>query len=263
MALELISQAPSGEAHPTPILFVHGAWHGAWCWQATFMPYFAERGYRTYALSYRGHGSSPGKVRWASVAGYVADIAEAAQKVEAETGRAPIVIGHSLGGFLVQKYLEQHSAPAAVLLASLPSRGVLPFLVRYTVRHPLINLWVTLTATTYHIVSTPERAREMFFSADAPQALVQNTWQKLVNESFRVIFDASVLLPRPSRVKTPILALGAEYDAFFPPHEIQATARAYGTEARIFPSMAHNMMMEKDWQSVADAIIEWLAAQRL
>src|SRR6476661_688640 len=59
MKLELITRTPAGTAYPTPILFVHGAWHGAWCWEEHFLDFFAERGHRVAALDLRGHGASP------------------------------------------------------------------------------------------------------------------------------------------------------------------------------------------------------------
>ena len=62
MNLELIKSEPVSAAHPTPILFVHGMWHGAWCWAEHFLPYFAQHGYDSYALSLRGHGASEGRV---------------------------------------------------------------------------------------------------------------------------------------------------------------------------------------------------------
>lgn len=37
------------------------------------------------------------------------------------------------------------------------------------------------------------------------------------------------------------------------------TAAAYGSQARIFSDMGHNMMMEPGWREVADHIVEWLA----
>jgi hypothetical protein len=30
--LEVITYKPLSSPRPTPLLFVHGAWHGAWCW---------------------------------------------------------------------------------------------------------------------------------------------------------------------------------------------------------------------------------------
>jgi pimeloyl-ACP methyl ester carboxylesterase len=55
----------------------------------------------------------------------------------------PVVIGHSMGGFVVQKYLETHQAPAGVLLASIPPRGLGPPHA-HTVRRPRCSLtWAT------------------------------------------------------------------------------------------------------------------------
>ena len=56
---EVIEKGRSSEAHPTPLLFVHGAAHAAWCWDEYFLDFFADRGYRAVALSLHGHGASP------------------------------------------------------------------------------------------------------------------------------------------------------------------------------------------------------------
>src|SRR5689334_22597448 len=57
--LEVIDKGSATERHPVPLLFVHGAWHAAWCWDEHFLAFFADRGYRAVALSLRGHGGSP------------------------------------------------------------------------------------------------------------------------------------------------------------------------------------------------------------
>src|SRR5215813_5709991 len=57
--LEVIDKGSCTEAHPVPLLFVHGGWHGAWCWDDHFLDFFADAGYRAVALSLRGHGASP------------------------------------------------------------------------------------------------------------------------------------------------------------------------------------------------------------
>jgi hypothetical protein len=31
--LEVIDRGTCSESHPVPLLFVHGAWHAAWCWE--------------------------------------------------------------------------------------------------------------------------------------------------------------------------------------------------------------------------------------
>ena len=96
MKIELLSRIPDQIRHETPILFVHGAWHGAWCWQPHFMPYFADQGYAVYAVSLRGHGNSDGRssVRWHRIKDYVEDLGNAVARMP----RRPVLVGHSMGG---------------------------------------------------------------------------------------------------------------------------------------------------------------------
>jgi len=74
-----------------PLLFVHGAWHGAWCWEEHFLRYFGDRGWSVKAIDVRGHGSAPGRerLRWTRIAEYVADVAEAAAALPEPHGAAP------------------------------------------------------------------------------------------------------------------------------------------------------------------------------
>jgi pimeloyl-ACP methyl ester carboxylesterase len=52
--------------------------------------------------------------------------------------------------------------------------------------------------------------------------------------------------------------LGAENDMAITPDQVHANAKAYGLQAEIFPNMAHDMMLEKDWKSIAERILDWL-----
>ena len=51
--LEVFEKRPSHESDMTPVLFVHGAWHGAWCWDEHFLDFFADKGYLSLAVSLR------------------------------------------------------------------------------------------------------------------------------------------------------------------------------------------------------------------
>ncbi|MBN1120621.1 MAG: alpha/beta fold hydrolase [Anaerolineae bacterium] len=257
MHIEVITHHPESEIRETPLLFVHGAWHGAWCWEE-FQPYFADRGYRTYALSLRGHCGSEGKLRTARIHDYVDDVARIAAQIEEETGQAPVVIGHSMGGFVTQKYLETHDAPAAVLLASIPVTGYLASFTRFTLRYPLRVLRSLVTFDPYAFVSSPQQSRRLFFSEDISEETLAKHFARIQSESLNQLFDILFLnLPRPDRVSAPLLVLGAANDAIFTHREIERTAAAYGTQAEFFP-MAHDMMLESGWEAVADRIIEWL-----
>ena len=125
MKLNIVHYKAVGTPRPTPLLLVHGAWHASWSWE-NFVPFFTGLGYDVTTVDLRGHGGSEGreKVKWHSAArGYVADVAQAVEAI----GRPPVIIAHSLGGYVAQKYLENNTVPAAVLIASVPARGILGF----------------------------------------------------------------------------------------------------------------------------------------
>ena len=121
--LELISHVPAKPTHPASLLFVHGAFVAAWCWDDYFLPYFAQRGYAAHAVSLRGHGGSAGRdtLDAARIDDYEADV----QCVARHLGGPLAVIGHSMGGMIVQRCLHKLNAVAAVFMASVPPEGLL------------------------------------------------------------------------------------------------------------------------------------------
>lgn len=256
MSLEHVWREPTNRRFKTPLLFVHGAWHGAWCWDQGFLEYCAERGFSAHALSLRGHGSSDGRerLRTTRISDYVDDVKTVAAKLD----HTPIIIGHSMGGAIVQQYLESEAAVAGVLMASVPVSGVFASLARTHLRHPLLSLKMHFTLSVYPIVKNMDIAREMFFSKDIPREKLQRFHALLQDESYCAFLDMLILnLPKSARVSVPMLVLGAEDDNLFRPNEVRATAAAYGTEAIMFPNMAHDMMLEPGWRAVADEILDW------
>jgi pimeloyl-ACP methyl ester carboxylesterase len=257
--LEVIDKGPSRGSDKAPLLFVHGAWHGAWCWDEHFLDFFAAKGYRSLAVSLRGHGKSPAPKanRFCSIADFVADVASVADGLPTR----PVLVGHSLGGFVVQKYLESHDAPCAVLLASIPPSGITRFLLGRFKLHP----WLTARSlgmgkSLRGIGGTPELTRESFLSQSLPDADVARYAAQLGEEYVgKWVLDALRLdLPKPDLVTAPVLVLGAENDIIFTQREVRATAAAYRTEADFFPKMAHDMMLEPGWADVAERIHAWI-----
>ena len=257
--LEVIDKGPAGDSEKTPLVFVHGAWHGAWCWDEHFLDFFAAKGYRSLAVSLRGHGNSPApsSKRFCSIADFVDDVASVADGLPMR----PIVIGHSMGGFVVQKYLESHDAPAAALLASVPPSGIARFFLHRFQRHPWLTAGsLAMGKSLSSVGGTPELTRETFLSEAVPRADVAR-YTGLLDEEYvsKFVLDMLLLnLPKPHLITTPLLVLGAEDDIVFTQQEVRATAAAYRTEAELFPGMAHDMMLEPGWAAVAERIDAWL-----
>lgn len=262
MKLEIISRSPSGAMHAAPLLFVHGALHGAWCWEIHFLDYFSQHGFAAHAVNLRGHGRSEGRerLRWTRIADYVEDLVTAMRQL----GSAPILIGHSMGSFIIQKYLEDHSAPAAVLLTPPPPTGLRAATLRIAGRHPLAFAKINLTLSLLPLVATPALARDAFFSRDLPEAKLQAYWERMQDDSFLGFLDMLLLdLPKPPRAATHMLVLGAERDNMLTAGEIHATAKAWSAELDIISGVAHNMMLELRWQAVAERIRDWLTPTTL
>ena len=258
MHLELISRYPATETKSVPLLFVHGAFAGAAIWDKYFLPYFAQHGYPAHAVSLRGHGASPGRdqLRWWSLDDYVADLKQAVQSVE----RLPVLIGHSMGGMVVQKYLESATAAGMVLMASVPPQGLLPTVWRMTVANPSLLYQFTLLQYFGPRFVPLAALRQALFSEDTPDALLMSYLSLLQGESQRVSLDMLGLSPLRlnGKPELPVLVMGAGQDAFVSTGSVMETARYYGAESVTFPDLAHAMMLEGKWRQVADHLLHWL-----
>lgn len=259
--LEVLCEAPAGAACPTPLLFVHGAYVAAWCWQEHFLPWFGKQGWSSYALSLSGHGGSRRREHLDafSIDDYVDDVAEVVARLPAP----PVLIGHSMGGLVVQKYLERNQVPAAVLLASVPPQGLMSSAVGLMFKKPhlLADLNNILNGSDVDV----ESLREALFHQPVEPARLQRYYRRCQPESHRAIWDMTLFnLPNPSRMhRPPLLILGARHDHLIPPDQVHMTAATYGGEAEILDDLGHGMMLEPDWEKVARRIAGWLRERGL
>jgi pimeloyl-ACP methyl ester carboxylesterase len=260
-ANEVLTCLPSGKAKPTPLLFIHGAYAAAWCWEDHFLPFFAKAGYAAHALSLSGHGGSPGRrhLDSFSIADYVSDVVKMVDSMPAP----PVLIGHSMGGFVVQKYLEDHVAPGAVLMCAVPPQGLMSAAFGLMFSKP--SLMKDMNNLMSGGKSSIETLREALFAQEVSSDDLKRYYKNSQSESHRAIWDMSLFgMPRTSRIKrTPLLVQGAEFDHLIPASLVEMTAHSYGVEANIFPAMGHGMMLEKDWQKPAQQILDWLKELKL
>jgi len=116
------------------ILFVHGAGHAAWCWRDHFTDWFEALGYTVSAPDLPHHGDlNRDGIKFTPLSAYVNAVAREAAKLEPPL----ILIGHSMGGFIIQKYLEREKANLAVLVASTPPTGAFGLVKRMATRRPV------------------------------------------------------------------------------------------------------------------------------
>ncbi|MGE5467173.1 MAG: alpha/beta hydrolase [Ignavibacteria bacterium] len=259
--LEVLAHAPTGRASGTPLLFVHGAYTAAWCWEDHFLSFFAAAGHPSYAVSLSGHGNSHGRHHLDSfgIDDYVRDV----ERVAASLPAPPVLIGHSMGGFVVQKYLERHPAAGAVLLCSVPPQGLMASAFGLMFGRP--GLMKDLNRLMGGGQVSFDTLREALFAQPVSVDDLQRYYRMAQPESYRAIWDMTLFnLPHPGRVaRVPLLVLGAECDHMIPVSLVEMTARTYNVPSEIFPGMGHGIMLEREWKKPAQRILEWLEQEGL
>jgi pimeloyl-ACP methyl ester carboxylesterase len=98
-------------AAPNPVVLVHGAWHGAWCF-AALQDALDRRGVPSYAVDLPGHGAST--LPLSDMHGDARHVAE----VLAAIGRPAVVVGHSYGGAVITQAAALHETHHLVYLAA-------------------------------------------------------------------------------------------------------------------------------------------------
>ena len=216
------------------LLFVHGMWGGSWMWD-NWLGFFAGRGYACYALNLRGHhGSKPvrdiGRVPFHD---YLAD----ARSVAAAVG-SPILVGHSMGGLLVQKLAE-----VACTLE----------LLRLSLKHAHEMLLSRAIRPSF------EEAEALLFGR-TPPADRRAAFERLVPESGRMTFDVAVkgVPVNAGRARSPMLVVAGREDRITPAKMQRKIARKYGAELRVYEGHAHMVMQEPGWEAIASDVAAWL-----
>lgn len=255
MRLEWLEHKPDKDFGQPPLLFIHGAHHGAWCWQEYFLPYFCAKGYPAYAISLRGHGDSEGRdsLHSFSLDDYKEDVLEALGRFKEK----PVLIGHSMGGAVVQKVLHEHpgAARAAVLMASIPPGGMMKDLLRVA----LFQFKAVKDMTLFNEGAEVAIPPQIFLSKQMQPAQIRKILSQIQPESKKARNElGKPVVPKPFGMDIPLLVMGAGKDWFFPVRTTKKVAKAYGTRAVMFSGMCHDMMLAPQWIDVAEGIEQFL-----
>lgn len=253
---------PVNRRRSPSVILVHGAYAAAWCWQVHWLDHLAAAGVPARALSLRGHGDSGGHLDTAGIAAYVADV----ESVIARTGEPCVLVGHSMGGFVVQRLIERghHEIAAAALLAPVPPTGLLGSGLRLMGRDPMLAGQLSMLQGAGPALVDIDVARRALFSPRVPDAVVERFAPLMQRESPRALWEMT-FGPLPSaaalrRAAVPTLLVAAAEDALFAPQELRSAAQQIGADYELAARVGHGMMLEPHWQPVADAVLHWLGA---
>ncbi|MFI4937976.1 MAG: alpha/beta fold hydrolase [Candidatus Berkiellales bacterium] len=102
-------------------VLIHGAWHGAWCWEQV-MPLLVAAGHRVFAPDLPGHGNDTTPLFQISLHSYVNVLCQLLDNINEPV----ILIGHSMAGIVISQVAElrPHKIHKLIYVAAfLPQNG--------------------------------------------------------------------------------------------------------------------------------------------
>ena len=85
-------------------VLVHGAWHGAWCWEKV-TPLLVDMGHEAHTLDLPGLGNDPTPISEITLDSYV----NAVKDVIVSVNEPVVLVGHSMGGLIITQTAERVS----------------------------------------------------------------------------------------------------------------------------------------------------------
>jgi pimeloyl-ACP methyl ester carboxylesterase len=216
------------------------------------MGVLAEHGWSCHAPSLPNHPGSQAvddevfRARL-TVADYAAEVGRVAEHI----GCPCVLVGHSMGGIVVQKYLADRYAAGKeeagmILVASAPPGALGPLR-----DEPL--------PTDAPYALDAETARTRYFRS-TDKAVWGDAIARLVPESPSVMndysFGAGVEID-PATIRCPGLVVSAGYDGSIVPRD-DRLARFYGADYLYAAEIGHDLMLDAGWEQVLAQVEAWL-----
>ena len=247
------------------IFMIHGMWQGPWCWD-NYSGFFQARGYRCIPATLRHHdmdpqATPPPQLGTTSLLDYAGDLEEEIRQLDEK----PIVMGHSMGGFLAQVLGSRGLATALVVLTPAAPAGIMavkPSVIRsfWSVlskwgfwRKPVRQSFEGAEYATLHLLS-PEERRQVY--------------DKCAYESGRAVSELGLWLLDPSgasrvdepQVTCPVLVVGGAEDRITPVSITRQIAEKYSSVCtyKKFADHAHYVLAEPGWEEIAAYVYGWL-----
>ena len=234
------------------IVFVHDAWHGAWCWDEYFTKDFSDRGFRCITFNLPGHGERTSKEDMNKLC--FDDYVDALASVVAHCDEPPVIIGHGMGALVLQKYLQTHTCRMAIFMSPMPSNGYWRGLLRLLKN---FGTWKALRhKDLYEVIGKPSTAASLLFTKQAEPARAKAWHARLGGESYRVFQELKTLDIKPiSPSLTPSLVVGGGKDRMISVKDFQRTSRIHDAGLIIIPHMGHDMMLDHGHAWLVDLLI--------
>ncbi len=236
--------------HKPPLLFLHGAFAGPEVWTRFIVPWFAGRGHRVFAPRLPGPVFCEPRLR---------DYVRRARIAAESFGEKPVVIGHSLGGFIAQHLAAEGAVSGAVLVGSPGPFGLGPTLMQLAAAPDVLAALILVQSGGGAMLGR-EIVRRALFTDDTPDEWIDAVDLVPQREPVVALLDGITWdLPIwPFARRVPTLAITGERDVFVPVSDLWSISTVYNAEIEIVPGRGHGLPLDPDWKGLAQRIETWL-----
>ena len=247
----------------TPVVLVHGAWFHRSSWE-DWAERFTSRGFAVHVPSWPAEAVSAAEERrnpdrYRNV-GLEALIEHYEVFVRSLDSR-PVLIGHSLGGLLVQHLLSAGLGRAAVAIA--PWRVPDAPAEWEGFAHSLRSSFRSSAANTIGA----DEAGQLFerHIVPAPRRLLADLGFGRDGENGGPFRPARIVVDTADAERGPLLLISGQQDRMVPDAVTRAAYKAYGdtvavTDLKQFADRGHSLVIDSGWRTIADYVLAWLAA---
>jgi len=244
------------------LVFVHGMWSNPNTW-SPFSDWFEEKGWEISVPTLPYHNGLTDDLNFIGTQSLLDYI----QFLEAELTKIDkpyILIGHSMGGFLVQALAARCDPAATICISPAAPAGV--FGIRPTVLRVFSRNMITQLFWKKPIILNWGEARHGLFN-NMPETKARKEFDKLIPESGRALFELgfwqidfkNATTVDARRIKCPMLITGSKKDQITPYSIVKSTAKRYPTaELRTYENNAHFIFLEEGWQTFAQDLEDWM-----
>lgn len=249
------------------IVLIHGLFVNNTSWNE-WKTYFEAKGYKVHAPSLPGHEGNPAELRKnihpnLTNTGFKDAVDHLSAYID-QLSEKPIIIGHSLGGLVVQKLIEAGKAVAGVSIDGAPPKNVMPPLSTLSIIWPVVNFFKS-NSNAY--LGTRDWYHRAFFNNYSKTESDQLYEQWAVPESRKLAKESALgSFARVDLKKQhpPLLFIGGEKDTIFSAAFTQKIVKEYKDNSnsradyKMFEGRSHFICGEKKWEEVAAYVHQWI-----
>lgn len=245
------------------LLMVHGANEGGWCFDR-FKGVFEGLGFTCHAPDLIFHGSDAKDAKTRLVGIGMADYLAQLRTLLKGFATPPVLLGHSMGGILVQQLAAEGLAKALILAAPAPRSGILPA----TDSEKQLGQDMMSVGPIWKMVINPDfdLAKGLTLNR-VPEAEQRIVFDKFGPESglaffqmFFWMFDKSNATAVDTKaVRCPVLCLVGKDEKIVSPASARATASGYsGSTFWELDGHGHMLVLEPGAEDIARRIAAWI-----